>query len=80
MSGWRRLPELVHSERNPEDLDTRQEDHAADALRYMVADYRAQIRDTKAKEGFDFLRVLRLQSKRERPDISQAIRENRVYR
>ncbi len=30
----RTLPMLVHSEKRPEDLDTKQEDHSADALRY----------------------------------------------
>jgi len=30
----RTLPMLVHSEKKPEDLDTTQEDHGADALRY----------------------------------------------
>ena len=30
----RTLPMLVHSEKKPEDLDTTQEDHSADALRY----------------------------------------------
>lgn len=31
----RTLPELVHSETYPEDVDTKQEDHAADELRYV---------------------------------------------
>ena len=30
----RTLPALQHDEHNPEDLDTKAEDHAADALRY----------------------------------------------
>lgn len=32
----RTLPELVYDTRRPEDLDTRTEDHAADALRYAL--------------------------------------------
>lgn len=32
----RTIPELQHDERNPEDLDTTGEDHAADELRYAV--------------------------------------------
>tara|TARA_R100001463_G_scaffold14733_2_gene38670 strand:+ start:3416 stop:4795 length:1380 start_codon:yes stop_codon:yes gene_type:complete len=32
----RTLPMLVHSEKRPEDLDTTQEDHLADALRYNL--------------------------------------------
>lgn len=32
----RTLPMLVHSDTRPEDLNTKQEDHAADALRYLV--------------------------------------------
>jgi len=32
----RTLPMLVHDAKRPEDLNTRQEDHAADALRYLV--------------------------------------------
>jgi len=32
----RTLPTLVHDEKKPEDLDTRGEDHAADALRYFL--------------------------------------------
>ena len=32
----RTLPTLNHSRRNPDDLDTMQEDHAADALRYFL--------------------------------------------
>lgn len=32
----RTLPMLVHDQKRPEDLDTRGEDHAADALRYLV--------------------------------------------
>lgn len=32
----RTLPGLVHSERNPEDLDTEGEDHAADEMRYWA--------------------------------------------
>lgn len=31
----RTLPLLIHDERKPEDLDTTQEDHAADSLRYL---------------------------------------------
>lgn len=39
----RTLPNLVHAQANPEDLDTHGEDHAADALRYalMGADVQA---------------------------------------
>lgn len=32
----RTLPMLVHDDKNPEDLDTDSDDHAADALRYML--------------------------------------------
>jgi hypothetical protein len=32
----RTLPTLVHDDKNPEDIDTTKEDHAADALRYLV--------------------------------------------
>lgn len=32
----RTLPMLVHDDKKPEDLNTKQEDHAADALRYLV--------------------------------------------
>jgi len=32
----RTLPMLVHDDRRPEDVNTKQEDHAADALRYML--------------------------------------------
>ena len=32
----RTLPSLVHAKHNPEDLDTTQEDHAADTIRYML--------------------------------------------
>lgn len=32
----RTLPTLNHSRRNPDDLDTMQEDHAADAIRYFL--------------------------------------------
>jgi hypothetical protein len=32
----RTLPMLVHDRKNPEDLDTRGEDHAVDALRYLL--------------------------------------------
>lgn len=32
----RTLPSLMHSKTNPEDLDTQQDDHAADALRYLL--------------------------------------------
>ena len=32
----RTLPSLAHAKRNPDDLDTNQEDHAADATRYML--------------------------------------------
>lgn len=35
----RTLPELVHDDRNPEDVDTKGEDHAYDGLRYAVATY-----------------------------------------
>lgn len=34
--GWQSLPALNHDETNTEDLDTKQEDHFADALRYML--------------------------------------------
>uniref|UniRef100_A0A6M3K616 Putative terminase n=1 Tax=viral metagenome TaxID=1070528 RepID=A0A6M3K616_9ZZZZ len=32
---WRTIPELREDEKNPEDLDTRQEDHCYDETRYM---------------------------------------------
>jgi hypothetical protein len=32
----RTTPSMIYSDRNPEDLDTKQEDHAVDALRYGV--------------------------------------------
>jgi hypothetical protein len=32
----RTLPALIHDQRNIEDLDTNGEDHAADALRYLL--------------------------------------------
>lgn len=32
----RTIPTLMHSKTNPEDLDTHQEDHAVDALRYLL--------------------------------------------
>lgn len=35
----RTLPELVHCNRNPEDVDTNGEDHAYDALRYAVSTF-----------------------------------------
>ena len=34
------IPEQMHSDSNPEDLDTDAEDHAVDALRYMLASYK----------------------------------------
>ncbi len=36
------LPALIHSETNPEDVDTRGEDHAADELRYFLQTLREQ--------------------------------------
>ena len=33
---WQLLPRLTYSETNPEDLDTTQPDHSADALRYAI--------------------------------------------
>jgi len=32
----RTLPNLVHDQKDPEDVDTRGEDHAPDALRYGI--------------------------------------------
>lgn len=32
------LPTLVYDDHNPEDLNTKQEDHAADALRYLLVE------------------------------------------
>lgn len=36
----RTLPSLTHSQSNPEDLDSKQEDHAADSLRYCLSTLR----------------------------------------
>ena len=33
----RSIPTLVHDEKKPEDLDSRGDDHIADALRYLLA-------------------------------------------
>lgn len=38
----RTLPTLIHSKTNPEDLDTTQEDHAADAIRYFLLTLKGQ--------------------------------------
>lgn len=44
---------MIHDERDPEDLDTTQEDHAADALRYFLISrsYPAHPKKEDAPEG-----------------------------
>lgn len=49
----RTLPSLNHSRRNPDDLDTMQEDHAVDALRYLLLTlrgFKSQNRGASAEE------------------------------
>ena len=45
----RTLPVLVRDEKNPEDIDTTQEDHAADAARYSLTSVYAPTAKEKAK-------------------------------
>lgn len=51
----RSLPELVHDQRKPEDVDTNGDDHLADALRYAIATYLGDPEEEdyqKAVDGF----------------------------
>lgn len=54
----RTLPSLPRDEKNPEDVDTQAEDHAADALRYALttgqleADHREQLFDRNRSRGW----------------------------
>lgn len=43
----RTLPQMVHDDRNPEDLDTNGEDHCNDALRYGLVDLNGGFTDKK---------------------------------
>lgn len=44
----RTIPSLVHDEHKPEDLDTKGEDHAADAIRYLLQ----QLEDVKVETPY----------------------------
>ena len=46
----RTLPQLVMDDTNPEDMDTTGPDHAADALRYMIAGRPSPTRDVVAQD------------------------------
>lgn len=63
----RTLPTLQHDEKNPEDLDTDAEDHAADETRYAVMS-RPHIRDLSPKAG-----PLDLRGARSMPTINELI-------
>jgi hypothetical protein len=43
----RTIPILISDENNPEDIDTRSEDHIADALRYFLQ----TLRESKSQES-----------------------------
>lgn len=62
----RTLPMLVHDDIRPEDLDTRGEDHAADALRYalMSRPLRTRVPNSDAPKGPDERMWERVRSRR----------------
>jgi hypothetical protein len=64
----RTIPTLMHSKTNPEDLDTHQEDHAADALRYMLLTlrgHRTNVR-TEAQTVPDWFKAVKKKQKQKR--------------
>lgn len=53
VNGIRTIPTLNHSRRNPDDLDTMQEDHWVDACRYFLLTLRGFKSPTKTSEGVE---------------------------
>lgn len=47
----RTIPSLAHAKRNPDDLDTTQEDHAADVVRYMLLTLRGLVTNVTDHSG-----------------------------
>lgn len=61
----RELSEAVHDERKQEDLDTKQSDHALDALRYVVADLRNRPSESPRPIMWDFKKLAEYQAQEE---------------
>jgi len=47
----RTIPTLVHARNNPDDLDTKQEDHAVDAIRYMLLTLKGSVTNISTPDG-----------------------------
>lgn len=69
----RTLPYLQHDERDPEDLDTDAEDHAADETRYACMS-RPMARDFKPSLNFD------MSNARNAPTINELLKRTRMKR
>lgn len=54
----RTLKILVHDENKPEDMNTRQEDHAADALRYMTSHFISEVNVGCKKKSIDKNKII----------------------
>lgn len=75
----RTLPLMRHSSQNPEDLDTKDEDHAVDALRYLLACRPYEVHKKSAKlykEGIDG----RVQRYMEKLDRAGKKKQNKTWR
>jgi hypothetical protein len=67
----RTIPSLIHDERHPEDLDTDGEDHAADAIRYLLQTFRG----TKSKKPLSHIQKLLKERQEEGRGFSQRFYE-----